>query len=133
MRGFFWLWIMFLLLCLVTDSAAYWVTRQRLSQSLLFALDGALVAAVEEKDLIWGRNLGDRGKAEAWARQLFYQNMGGHSPENLTLTFSLGQEGERITAQGEAGAKIPFLLAGMINADTRIVVNKRLDYQGQYK
>ncbi|MDR1194187.1 MAG: hypothetical protein LBK98_08515 [Peptococcaceae bacterium] len=134
MRALFWLWIMFLVVCLVTDSGAYWLIRARLGQSLELALDGALVAGVTEDDLTWGRNLAEGRRAENQAEMLLRQNMAGPLAESLRLTFSLAQADDRVTAAGRASVRFPFLLAGMIGRrGTEIVVNRQLDYQGRYK
>ncbi len=134
MRAFFWLWIMFLLVCLVTDSASYWLVRHRLGQSLELALDGAIVKSVAEADLIWGRQLAQQEQAKNWARYILWQNMAGPLEQSLSFQMEITGANERIGAAGQAKVSIPFLLAGLIGQEGReITVNKSLAYQGQYK
>ncbi len=134
MRAFFWLWIMFLLVCLVTDSASYWLVRHRLSQSLDLALDGAIVSSIAEVDLVWGRQFAEPAKAEAWARHILWQNMAGSLEQSLSFHLEMTADNDRIGAAGQAKVRIPFLLAGLIGQkDKEITVNKRLVYQSQYK
>jgi hypothetical protein len=134
MRAFFWLWIMFLLVCLVTDSASYWLVRDRLGRSLELALDGAIVAGIAEEDLARGRQLSRQGEAQAWARYILWQNMAGPLEQNLSLRFELVQHDDQIWVTGQAAVKAPSLLAGIAGSQNReIVVNKRLGYQGRYK
>lgn len=134
MRAFFWLWIMFLLVCLVTDSASYWLVRHRLGQSLELALDGAIVKSVAEADLIWGRQLAQQEQAKNWARYILWQNMAGPLEQSLSFQMEITGADERIEAAGQAKVSIPFLLAGLTGQEGReIRVNKSLVYQGQYK
>lgn len=125
---------MFLLVCLVTDSASYWLVRHRLGQSLELALDGAIVKSVAEADLTWGRQLAKQEQAENWARHILWQNMAGPLEQSLSFQMEITGANERIGAVGQAKVSIPFLLAGLIGQEGReITVNKSLAYQGQYK
>ena len=134
MRSLFWLWVMFLLLCLVADSASYWVVRNRLGQSLELALDAALTSGVVEEDLIRGRQLSHRNIAEGWAREILRKNMAGPLAENLSLQFDLIQDKEQIWAEGQARVELPFLLGMLAGKGNReIVVNRKLRFQGSYR
>ena len=134
MKGIFWLWATFLIVVLITDSASYWVTRSRLSQSLELALDAAIVGSVEEGDLIWGRNLARSEKANALAHEFLKSNMAGSLSESLKLQFEFQQEGDRVWVSGAASVRVPYLLGSFVGSGSReITVNKKLNYQGQYK
>ena len=134
MKGIFWLWVVFLLVILVTDTSSYWVTRYRLSQSLELALDGALVGSVAEEDLVWGKNQAREDRANALAWDIMRSNMAGAHADSLQLQLKLLQENDRVHANGQASVKIPYLLGGVVGRGSReIAVNKRLSYQGLYK
>ena len=133
-RGFFWLWVMFLILCLVTDSATYWVVRSRLSRSMDLALDAAIVGGVVEEDLIWGRHIAESGRAAGLAWEILESNMAGPLQDSLAFHFDLYQDKDRIWAEGRAAIETPFLLGALIGRGRReIAVNKKLDYLGSYK
>ena len=134
MRALFWLWIGFLLVCLVTDSVSYWVVRNRLGESLELALDAALVAGIAEDDLIWGRQLSQKEKAGEWAWDIMRKNMKGSLADSVSLRFDLRQEADRIWAEGQARVEMPFLLGALAGRSEReIVISSKLAYQGLYK
>ncbi|MCL1848431.1 MAG: hypothetical protein FWF83_01995 [Clostridiales bacterium] len=134
MRGFFWLWVMFLLVCLVADSASYWVVRNRLSEGLDLALDAALVSGVVEDDLIWGRHAAHKNKAMNMAWEILLKNMDGYLSESLSLSFDMFQENNQIWAQGQARVETPFLLGALAGSSRReITINKKINYQGSYR
>ena len=134
MRALYWLWVAFLLVCLVTDSAMYWVVRNRLGQGLDLALDAALVGSITEENLIRGKQFSDKEKAGEWAWEILKKNMGGPLARSLALNFDLTQDGERIWAEGQARVEAPFLLGALAGRGRReIEVNRKLTYQGSYK
>ena len=134
MRVFFWLWIMFLLVCLVTDSASYWLVRSRLSQSLELSLDAALVSGIAQEDLIRGRQLSHTGRAAVWALDVLKRNMEGPLADSVTLQIEMRQEKEKIWASGKAKVELPYLLGKLAGRGSReIRVNKQMSYQGSYK
>ena len=134
LRSLFWLWVMFLLLCLVTDSASYWIVRSRLSQGLELALDASLVAGIVEEDLIRGRQLARTDRAEAAARDILMKNLQGTLATGLVFQFDLSGEKEQIWAEGQAKAEYPFLLGALVGRGRReITVNRKLRYLGSYK
>ena len=134
MRSLYWLWVMFLLVCLVTDSASYWVVRHRLGQGLELALDAALVGGIAEEDLIWGRQISQKEKASEWAWEILRKNLAGSLAASLTFTFDLTQDKDQIWVSGQASVKAPFLLGALAGGGSReITVNKKLSYQGSYK
>ena len=134
MRTFFWLWVMFILLCLITDSAAWWVVRGRLSQGLDLALDAALVRGISEEDLIRGRQLSSLDRAAEWAGEILRKNMEGPLQESLTFQFSLNQDAEQVWAEGYARVVAPSLLGALTGRGSReITVGKKQRYQGIYK
>ena len=134
MRALYWLWVMFLLVCLVTDSAVYWVVRNRLGQGLDLALDAALVGSIAEEDLIRGKQFSQKEKADEWAREILLKNMDGSLTRGLTFSFDLVQDGERIWAEGQAKVEAPFLLGALAgNSRREIEVSRKLIYQGSYK
>ena len=134
MRTLFWLWVMFVLLCLITDAAAWWVVRGRLSQGLDLALDAALVSGVSEEDLIRGRQLSFSDRAAAWAGEILKRNMEGPLQESLTFQFSLRQDAEQVWVEGYARVLAPSLLGVLAGRGSReIAVGKKLRYQGVYK
>jgi len=133
-RSLFWLWVMFLLVCLVTDSASYWVVRNRLHQSLELALDAALTGSIAEEDLILGRQMSKAKEAESWAREILLRNMSGPLAKTLSFQFELVQDKDQIWAKGQARIELPFLLGVLAGGGKReIVVNRTLRYQGSYK
>lgn len=134
MRAFFWLWVMFLLVCLVTDSASYWVVRNRLSRGLELALDAALVGGVAQEDLIRGRQLVHKNRAVAWAGEILRKNMAGPLARSLTVQFEFSEDKDQIWAEGRAKVEVPFLLGSLAGKGSReIEVNKKMAYQGSYK
>jgi hypothetical protein len=134
MRALYWLWVLFIVVCLVTDSAVYWVVRSRLGQSLELALDGALVGGVVEEDLIRGRHMAQKGLAEQWARDILWRNMAGPLTGNLAFRFELKQEDDQIWAEGQASVKAPSLLGAFAGKGSReITVNRKRSYLGTYK
>jgi hypothetical protein len=133
-KTLFWLWAVFLLVILTADAAAYFVVRNRLSQSLELALDGAIVGSISEEDLIFGRQSAGAARAQAVAWELLKGNMAGPLADSLTLQFELLQENEQIMARGRASVRTRFLLASLTGGGAReIIVNKTLRYQGLYK
>ena len=134
MRSLFWLWILFLLVCLVADSSAYWVLRGRLGQSLELALDAALVAGVAEDDLIWGRQLSREDRAARSAEDILKRNLAGPLADTLVFRFSLEQSQEQVWAEGQAKVVSPYLLGALVGRGHReIEVNRKMRYQGSYK
>ena len=134
MRAFFWLWVMILIVCLVTDTAAYWVTRYRLSRGLELALDAALVSSVSHEDLIWGRRFAHEGTAEAWGKEILQRNVSGIPGDMLTFSFEFHQGDDNIWAQGQVRANLPSLLGSLYGRSVReIQVTKKTSYQGGYK
>jgi hypothetical protein len=134
MRALFWLWAGFLLVCIVADTASYWVARDRLGASLELALDAALVGGIAEEDLVWGRQLSRKEKAEEWARDILRRNLGAALSKNLAFRFSLLQESDTIWAEGQAKVELPYLLGALVGKGSReIVINRKLAYQGLYK
>ena len=134
MRTLFWLWVMFVLLCLITDAAAWWVVRGRLSQGLDLALDAALVGGVSEEDLIRGRQLSRRDLAAGLAGEILRKNMDGPLLESLTFRISLRQDADLVWAEGYATVDAPSLLGALAGRGSReIAVSKKLRYQGSYK
>ncbi|MCL1804620.1 MAG: hypothetical protein FWG28_01235 [Clostridiales bacterium] len=134
MRALFWLWVGFLLVCLVTDTVSYWVVRSRLGESLELALDAALVGGIEEGDLIWGKQLTREDRAGVWAREIFQKNMKGSLEGKLSFSFELKQEADQIWTEGRAKAELPYLLGALVGKGSReIVINKKMAYQGLYK
>ena len=134
MRSFFWLWVMFLLVCLVTDSASYWVVRDRLGQSLELALDAALISGIAEEDLIWGKQLFRREVATERAAEILRKNAGSLLAESLTFHFEMRRDGDQISAEGQAGVRIPFLLGALAGGGGKeITVSRKMVYQGMYK
>jgi len=125
---------MFLLVCLVTDTAMYWVVRDRLGQGLDLALDASLVGSIVEEDLMRGRQQSRRAAAEAWAWDVLQRNMEGPLASSLTLRFKLTQSNDQIWAQGQAKVEAPFLLGSLAGVGRReIEVTRRLMYQGLYR
>jgi len=134
MRALFWLWVMFIVVCLVTDTATYWVVRNRLGQGLELALDAALVGGVVEEDLIRGRHLSRKEKAGEWAWEILKKNMSGPLAGSLTFRFDLAQSGDQVWVEGQAKVEAPFLLGAIAGSGRReIVVNRKMTYQGHYK
>ena len=134
MRAFFWLWVMMLILCLITDSAVYWVARARLSRGLELALDAALVSSVSDEDLIWGRRFAHEDMAEVWGREILRRNTSGALADKLEYTFGFIQENDHVYAQGQVRTELPFLLGSLYGKGARtIAVSKKTDYQGGYK
>ena len=134
MRAFFWLWVMILILCLVTDSAAYWVARGRLSASLELALDAALIGSIDESDLTRGRQLARSDNARVWANEISRKNLSGLLARNAAFSFELNQDMDRIWVSGQVRSEIPFLLGSLAGKGGReISVSKSLCYQGGYK
>jgi len=134
MRAFFWLWIMFLIVCLVTDSAVYWVVGNRLRQSLDLALDAALTGGIVEADLIRGKQLAKKEIAGNWAREILQKNMAGPLTANLGFYFDIFQEKDQIWAEGQAKVKTPYLLGALAgNGSREIVVSRKQIWQGMYK
>jgi len=134
MRAFFWLWIMFLLVCLVTDSAVYWVVGNRLRQSLDLALDAALTGGIDEADLIRGRQLAHKDIAGQRAWEILRKNMAGPLTTDLDFHFDLFQEKDQIWTEGRAKVKTPYLLGALAGKGGReIVVSRKQIWQGMYK
>jgi len=134
MRALFWLWVGFVLVCLVTDSISYWVIRSRLGEGLELALDAALVGGIAEEDLIWGRQLSRKEKAGEWAWEILRRNLEGPLTEDLAFRFDINQEGDLIWAEGRAKVELPFLLGALTGQSRReIVIDRKLAYQGLYK
>ena len=134
MRGFFWLWVMILLLCLVTDSGVYWVTRSRLGVGLELALDAALISGVNENDLIHGRQTAYSDRAEVWANEILIKNLPQRLARDASFSFELTQKNDRIWVSGQVKAAVPFLLGALAGKGSReITVSKVLHYQGGYK
>ena len=125
---------MFLIICLVADSASFWVVRHRLSQSLDLALDAALVGGVVEEDLIWGRHISRKRDAEHQAWEVLRKNMDGSLLNSLFFSFDLHQDRDMIWVEGSAKVETPFLLGALAGKGRReILVSKKLNYQGSYK
>jgi len=134
MRAFFWLWAMALLLCLVTDSAVYWIARSRLSLSLDLALDAALIGSINEDDLIHGRQLARADQAEAWANAILKKNLSGMLAQSASLNFWLTQDKDCVVAKGQVKSRVPFLSGALAGKGSReISVSRELSYQGRYK
>jgi hypothetical protein len=134
MRALFWLWIGFLLVCIVTDSVAFWVVRSVLGESLGLALDAALVGGIAEEDLIWGRQSSRKEKAEEWAREILRRNLSASLTDKLTFSFELIRENDRLWAEGQVKTEILYLLGSLTGKGGReIVINRKLAYQGLYK
>jgi len=134
MRSLFWLWVVALLLCLVTDSAVYWVARHKISIGLDLALDAALIGGIDENDLIRGRQLARADKAEAWADIILKRNLSGYLADNSVFSFEFYQENDRIWVKGRVDSELPFLLGATVGKKGRMIsVSKRMSYQGGYK
>jgi hypothetical protein len=134
MRALYWLWVLFIVVCLVTDSAVYWVVRNRLGQSVELALDSALVGGIVEEDLIRGRQLSRKWIAEQWAMEIMRKNMAGPLTDRLIFRFDLKQEDDRIWAEGQASVEVPSLLKAFAGGGSReIKVDRKQTYQGAYK
>ncbi|MDR0468445.1 MAG: hypothetical protein LBH09_00545 [Peptococcaceae bacterium] len=134
MRALYWLWVSFILVCLIADSAMYWVVRSRLGQGLELALDSALVSGIVEEDLIWGRQLSRRDIAEQCARDILKRNLAGPLTDNLVFQFEMKQENDRVWAEGQASVKTPSLLGAFVGRGSReITVARKQAYQGAYK
>ena len=134
MRAFYWLWAMFLLVCLTADTTMYWVVRNRLGQSMELALDAALVGSIAEEDLMRGKQFSHKEKAEMWAQEVLRKNLDGSLSDNLAFHFDFKQDGERIWAEGQAKVEAPFLIGALAGRSRReIEVSRKLTYQGSYK
>jgi len=125
---------MFLLVCLVADSAVYWVVGSRLGKGLELALDAALVGGIDEEDLIRGRQLARKEKADEWAREILRKNMAGALAPSLSFRFELFQEKDRIWVEGQASVTAPYLLGALTGSGSReIAVSRKQTFQGLYK
>jgi len=134
MKTFFWLWVMILIVCLVTDTAVYWVTRSRLSQGLELALDAALVSGISEEDLIWGRKFLREAVGEARGVEVLKGNITGPAADKMTYSFEFVQEQDLIWVQGQVRTELPSLLGSVLGKGSKeISVSKKMSYLGGYK
>ncbi|HHX97045.1 MAG TPA: hypothetical protein GX687_06285 [Clostridia bacterium] len=70
-----WLLLALIVFLLVMDLLTFWVVRLNMTTALDLALDAAMIAAIEETDLLRGKSFIDETKAQVVALKYFRENL----------------------------------------------------------
>lgn len=134
MRIFVWMWLMFLVLCLILDGSTMWAVREQMRQNLELALDAGLVAGLSEEALVHGCIVVDPERIERTARQLMRENMASELRNTLEFNVVLDQDGNRSNLAAWASVRIPLILTRLAGIENQpLTVRKKGAYQSLYK